>query len=210
MVDPRVFHSVTIEMSTGFLLLAGLGVVSKVVADAYLKYFSGRVRMIEKWAKQVSRLGESASYFALGAGIVSVFASMVTGALVWPYDQLVQSEVVHNKVLVVLASQTVFVSVFIIRNRFGIRVWSARPTKWVYVLLVAAGEGLLTLQNSLGGNLAGKGSLLDDLYITWGIDINQMWIFPQSALLVVAILFFPLATFTLWRELQLRRRRPTG
>ncbi len=203
MVDPRVLHSITVEMCTGFSVLAGVAAVSKLLADWYLKRFSGRMLRLDRWAELTSRLGDPASYFALGAGITATFISMVTGVMVWPFEQLLQSNVAHNVVLIVVVSQTVFIGAFIIRFRFK-RLWTTRATAWVFVLLVVGGNALLTLQNSMAAHLAGKGSLLDDVLHSLRIDTHRMWVFPQWAILPIA-LSLPLVSLAIWLGLRTRR-----
>ncbi len=204
MVDPRVLHSITVEMCTGFSVLAGVAAVSKLLAGWYLKRFNGRLARLDRWAGLTSRLGDPASYFALGAGITATFLSMVTGVMVWPFDQLLRSDIVHNMVLIVAISQTVFIGAFIIRTRFK-QLWTTRATAWVFVLLVVVGNALLTLQNSMAGHLSGKGSLLDDVLHYLRIDTHRMWLFPQWAVLPITITF-PLVSAAFWLGLQLRRR----
>lgn len=208
MVDPRVIHSVTIEMCTGFLLLAGVAAAAKMLADAWLKYVGGRTTTLDKWAMLTSRLGDPASYFALGAGVIATFVSMVTGMMAWPFDQLAQSETVHNKILITATSQTIFIGAFAIRHRFKYEVWMTRGTTWAYVLMVLAGDGLMTLQNSIAGHLAGKGSLLDEIMGYLGIDTYRMWVFPGWVQLPIAVLF-PLATLIVWARLRAWERRAT-
>jgi hypothetical protein len=189
MVDPRVIHSITIEACTGFLLLAGAAVVVKIGSDFWLRRLRGRSRRIDKWALSASRFAEPASYFALVAGVLATFVSMVTGSLAWPADQLVASETVHNKILVTSVSQALFIGAVVLRTRYKFEIWMTRGTGLFYALLVLTGDGLMTLQNSIAGHLAGKGSLLDDVMHTLGIDTHPMWVFPVWASITMLIGF---------------------
>ncbi len=196
MVDPRVIHDITIEACTGFLLLAGAAVVVKVASDAWLRRFKGRSERLDRWASSAAKFAEPASYFALVAGVIATFVSMVTGSLAWPASQLVASETVHNKILVTSASQALFIGAVVVRARYKAAVWSTRATGTFFAVVVLTGDALMTLQNSIAGHLAGKGSLLDDLMETLGINTRPMWVFPAWASIAI-LLAFPLAAVSI-------------
>ncbi len=189
MVDPRVIHSITIEACTGFLLLAGAAVIVKVVADSWLRNLRGRSGRLDKWAIAASKFAEPASYFALIAGVIATFVSMVTGSLAWPASQLGASETVRNKILITSVSQTLFIGAVVLRARYRFEIWMTRGTGAFYALLVLTGDALMTLQNSIAGHLAGKGSLLDDFLHAFGVNTHPMWIFPVWASILILIAF---------------------
>lgn len=189
MVDPRVIHSITIEMCTGFLLLAGIAIISRLAADAWLRRLRGHVARFDRWAENVSKFAEPASYFALTAGILATFVSMVTGSLAWPVDELIASPVVHNKILTTAASQTFFIGALVLRSRYKARIWSTVPTSLGYSLTVLSGVALMTLQNSIAGHLAGKGSLLDDFLHSLDISSHVVWAFPQTVSIALLVAF---------------------
>ncbi len=199
MVDPRVIHSITIEMCTGFLLLAGIAILSKVLADAWLRNLRGKVARFDRWALAASRFAEPASYFALVAGVLATFVSMVTGSLAWPASELWASETVHNKILITAASQTIFIGAILLRSRYRFGIWMTRGTGGFYALLILTGDALMTLQNSIAGHLAGKGSLLDEMLHSWNINTHPMWSFPIWAALAILGVFPAAATYVILR-----------
>ncbi len=212
MVDPRVVHSITIEMCTGFLLLGGSAIIAKLVADFWLHRLHGRVARFDHWAASVSRYAEPASYFALVAGVLATFLSMVTGSLAWPADELIASPTVHNKILLTATSQALFIGAVIIRTKYKFELWLARSAGTFYSLLVITGVALMTLQNSVAGHLAGKGSLLDDTLHLLEINTHPMWMFPTWASLVILVAF-PAAAVAVRLGLRLSSRRgasPSG
>jgi len=179
-------------MCTGFLLLAGTAVAVKVVSDWWLRNLRSRSRRLDQWALAASRFAEPASYFALIAGVIATFLSMVTGSMAWPLEDLAQSETVHNKILLTATSQTLFIGAVVLRARYRFEIWMTRGTGAFYALLVLTGDALMVLQNSVAGHLAGKGSLMDDFLHTLNIDTHPMWFFPPWASLFI-IVAFPLA-----------------
>ena len=212
MVDPRVIHSITIEMCTGFLLLAGTAVVAKLATDWWLRNLRNKVKRFDHWALAISRVADPAAYFALVAGVIATFVSMGTGMTAWPVSQLMASETVHNKILVTSVSQTFFIGAILLRSRYKFEIWFTRGTSLAYALFVLTGAGLMTLQNSIAGHLAGKGSLIDDLLHILAIDTHPMWVLPPWAS-VLLLLAFPLAATAvglLLRRQGLARQRPEG
>ncbi len=193
-------------MCTGFLLLAATAVFVKVVADGWLRHLHGRFHRLDRWALAASRVAEPASYFALIAGVIATFLSMITGSLAWPFDALAASETVHNKVLVTATSQTLFVGAMILRAHYRFEIWMTRGTGGFYAALVLTGDGLMVLQNSIAGHLAGKGSLLDDLLHSVNIDTHPMWVFPLWASIGILVAF-PLAAALVGLSLRARLRR---
>ncbi len=187
MVEWRLIHSVTIEMCTGFLILASIGILVKFLADGYLKRFFGKIKPFDKLATVTSRYAEPASYFALGAGIFMTFVSMGTGSLSWTIDRLLNSPLAHNKVLLTITSQTLYIGIFLLRTRYTYAIWLSRSTAWVYTLLTQCAFAFLILQNSVAGQMVGKGSIIDDLLHWFNIEERLLWTFPQWASIVLII-----------------------
>ncbi|HYM40913.1 MAG TPA: hypothetical protein VEY12_12365 [Thermoplasmata archaeon] len=189
MIDPRVLHQVTVELATGFLMLAGLGVAAKLVADLWLRRLAGRNWTLDRWARKIASLAEPTSFFALAAGVFTSFATSYTGLNVWPASELWASPTVHNKMLLVALSTTLFLGAFVLRARFRGKLWSAPSTGALYALLVLAGNGFLVLQNSVGGHLQGTGSLLDDVLAMVNLNETVLWTFPTQAAIFCAVAF---------------------
>ncbi len=202
MADPTVLHSITAEMCTGFLLIATVATISRLASDEYLHKFRGKSQKLDRWATLTSNLGDPASYFALGAGIVATFVSMTTGMLAWPMQKLVQSATVHNLVLLAIITQTIFIGAFLIRLRKG-TLWRTRATSWVYTVVMIAGAFTMTLQNSMGGHLSGIGSILDDMWAMIGVDVAKTWLLPEAMIIPTATIF-PIGTLALWLSIRLR------
>lgn len=210
MVKFSVVHSVTTEMCTGFLTLASVGVLLKFFSDGYMKYFFGKVRAFDKLATVTSRYAEPASYFALGTGVFMTFVSMVTGSLSWTFDQLAASQLVHNKILLTVTSQAIFIGAFVLRTRHKYEIWMDRMTAWVYFLMVMAAFVFIMLQNSVAGQMVGKGSLLDDIF-PWLKEMEfQMLVFPVwgSMALIIGAVIAVAAIVLLTRNWGQNKREP--
>ncbi len=201
MIDPRLLHQVTVEMTTGFLVLAGLAVMAKLVADGWTRRLAGRFKRLDGWAAKVAAFAEPASFVALFAGVLSAFVTMYTGSHAWSAEELIASPAVHNKILLVGLSQTLFIGALAFRLRFGARIWSTAATGTFYAMLVLIGNGVMVLQNSVGGHLAAGASLLDDVLQMINLDETVMWVFPTWFALG-CLVAFPLAIAVLGAKLQ--------
>ena len=202
MVEFRLVHSVTTEMCTGFLTLASIGILLKFLSDIYMKHFYGRVRLFDNIATITSRYAEPASYFALGIGIFMTFVSMVTGTLSWSIDTLMNSELVHNKVFLTVASQALYIGVFLIRIRHKYEIWMDRQAAWIYFLMTMTAFAFIILQNSVAGQMVGKGSLLDGTF-PWLKELEfHMLIFPiwGSLLMILGTAAIVAVAFVLTRS----------
>jgi hypothetical protein len=207
MVDFRLVHDITVEMCTGFLLLGCVAVLVKVIADGWVKYFGKRSARLTDLAIKASKFAEPASFFGLLGGVLVTFVSMVTGSLAWPADQLTSSTTAHNKILTTITTQTVFIGAVLIRGKFHDDVWKTKSTKSLYVIMVIAGLTLLTVQNSVAGHLAGKGSVLDDFFHSVGVNTQAMWLFPDWASMLIIVVFPIMAILAV---LLIRRRSRTA
>jgi len=199
-IDPRLLHQVTVEMTTGFLVLAGLAVMAKLVADGWTRRLAGRSKRLDGWAAKVAAFAEPASFVALFAGVLSAFVTMFTGSQAWSAEELIASPTVHNKLLLVGLSQTLFIGALAFRLRFGARIWSTAATGTFYGMLVLLGNAVMVVQNSVGGHLAAGASLLDDVLRIINLDETVMWVFPTWFALG-CLVAFPLAIAVLGARL---------
>jgi hypothetical protein len=205
MVDPRVLHSVTVEMATGFLLLAGIGVALKLATDLWLRHFAGRYWILDRWSRSIGAFAEPTSFLALTVGVFASFATSWTGLNVWPASMLWTDPTVRNKMLLVALSTTLFLGAWVLRARFKTRIWLTPTTGALFALLVLAGDGFLVLQNSVGGHLQGTGSLLDDLLKMVNLDETILWTFPAQAS-IACLIGFPIVVGLLGLRLRASNR----
>lgn len=188
MVDPRVIHTVTVELCTGAALFTALCILMKLTSDGYLRYLGGKWETIDRLAVAVTKLAEPSSYL-LGIGAVFfTFISMYTGMNAWPLKALLDSGTVHNKIMLVSFSQTMFIIFISLRYNYGLALWENRKLIAVYSLLAVLGGGIVALQNSVAGHLAGKGSLFDPILALIGVDLTKEVVLPPLiSLAIIAV-----------------------
>jgi hypothetical protein len=176
--DPRLYHTITVELCTAAGLFAALSIIIKLISDGYLKYFSNKSEKMDKFARFASGLAEPTAY-AMGIGnVLFTFVSMYTGMNAWPFDALINSEAVHNKMMLTIFSQVTFFSFIVVRTKFGKELWKNKMLAFTYSGLALLGGSFIVLQNSVAGHLAGKGSITDFITKPLNIELTSEFALP--------------------------------
>lgn len=181
MVDIGTLHAFAVDACGGFLLLATEAILVNVVAHWRSARVAASSAGSPSWALAVSQVAGPTSYFALVGVVIATFASVVTGFLAGPADSLWASVAVRNEILLVAASQSLFIGAVVLRARYHEGIWKFLGTRVIYVGLIWSGTGLMILQSSVGGRLAGVGDLLDHTLPVLGVAAGSGWIFPEWA-----------------------------
>ena len=198
MTDPRLYHTISVELCTAAGLFTALTILLKLIADAYLKRFGGRPGRLGRFARFTSDIGEPTAY-AMGIGAFGfTFVSMGTGINTWPWDALMTSGGVHNKIMFTGLSQTTFGLFVAMRTKFGKELWKNRLLAAVYSVLGMMGGAIMIMQNSVAGHLAGKGSILDPFLSPIGIDLTHELVLPPLVSILVIVSSCAFLAFTAW------------
>ncbi|UCD92080.1 MAG: hypothetical protein JSV43_07585 [Methanobacteriota archaeon] len=176
--DPRLLHTITVELCTAAALFAAISVVIKLASDGYLKYFEGKWETGDKAARVLSVYTEPTAYLMAIGGVSFTFVSMYSGLSTWPLEALIGNEAAHNKMLLTSVSQTMLVVFIAIRFSFGEKLWKNKILVAIYAALAIMAAIFVVLQNSVAGHLAGKGSLLDPFLQFVNVDLTKEIIFP--------------------------------
>jgi hypothetical protein len=176
--DPRLYHTITVELCTAAGLFAALSIIIKLISDGYLKYLGGKSGKMDRFARFASGLAEPTAY-AMGFGnVIFTFISMYTGMNAWPFDALIGSEAVHNKMMLTVFSQITFFTFIVVRTKFGKELWNNRMLAGIYSSLALLGGAFIVLQNSVAGHLAGKGSITDFITKPLNIELTSEFALP--------------------------------
>ncbi len=186
-VSLQALHAVTVEMHGGMLTLAAVCIVIKVIDLAYLRFLPGKFpRLYARFAPLSALAGPAALLAAIG-GIFGLAASAVTGYLLVPGSTLTDDPLGMNKVMVSVFAiylWSIFV-VLAVRNR-GL-IWKSRRFSVIATGVALAGYASSIVGGSLGGTMAGKGSILDPVWELLGVDLHASWIMGLDLVFIVAI-----------------------
>jgi len=210
-VTPSGLHTMTVGLHEGMLTLAALSIIIIIAAKLYRRTFS-KILYID--AEKIVGFVEPASVLgALGGSIillVSAYIGMfyVTGGI----DALVTSPLLMNKVMMSIFAEEFWVIFLIVRAKFGKDVWNRGALSVTYAIIGLAGFLFTMEAGSLGGHLAGKGSVLDPIYDMTGINPEQFFALnavETYALIGIAIVAGLAFAYTYWKS-RTRRHAPSA
>ncbi len=167
-VTPSGLHTMTVGLHEGMLTLAGLSILIIVAAKLYRKLF-GRILYIDvdrivDYVEPVTVIGAIGGVTFL---LVSIFIALTL--LIGGAGSLVDSPLLMNKVMMSASALEFWVIFIIVRAVHGREIWNKGTLSAVYAVIGIAGFLFVMETGSLGGHLAGKGSVLDPLYEMFNI-----------------------------------------
>jgi len=199
-VSMRAIHAVTVEMHGGMLTLAVACVLIKMADLTYQRFFPGRVPRLYGYFSRLSSLAGPAAVLAAVGGVLGLVASAITGYLMSPGASLTDDPLAMNKVMVTVFAIELW-SIFIVlavRNR---DLWTVRRPLPLFASTAAfLGFACSMIGGSLGGTMAGKGSILDPVWETLGVDLHTSWILTIQFAVPVAVVVNTAAVLLLLRN----------
>jgi hypothetical protein len=172
-VTPSGLHTMTEALHAGMLALAGFCIILIILAKLYQKLL-GKILYID--VERIINFVEPASVLgALGGSIFLVVSAYVGFMVTEGVGALVNSPLLMNKVMMAIFALEFWVIFLIVRAKFGREVWNNGALSTVYAAIGLAGWLLTVETGSLGGHLAGKGSVLDPLYDLVGVNPEQFF-----------------------------------
>jgi len=208
-VTPSGLHTMTVGLHEGMLTLAALSTLIIILAKLYRRTFN-RILYID--VERIIAFVEPASVLgALGGSIILLVSAYigifyVTGGI----DALVTSPLLMNKTMMSIFAEEFWIIFLIIRAKFGKDVWNRGALSAVYAIIGLSGFLFTMETGSLGGHLAGKGSVLDPIYDLTGINPEQFFALDALktyALFGVTILAGLAFAYTYWKS-RVRRHAP--
>ncbi len=212
MVDLGALHSMLIEMHGGMLTLAAVCIVAMIVASVHR-----RLRRTSKWysvfrgldssIEKLARYVEPTAYVAAIGGVVGLVASSVVGFYVWPAESLINSPLGLSKVMFSIFATELWISLVIMRSKYGGNLWQNRGLATLYVCTGLAGFFFMVLTGSLGGHMALGVSVLDPVYELLAVNPEAFWIIRLEMVpVLMGVAFFEtVALFAAFMRFRVRR-----
>ncbi len=171
-VTPSGLHTMTVGLHEGMLTLAGLSILIIVAAKLYRRLF-GKILYID--VDKIVDYVEPATLLGAIGGVAFLIVSIYLAiTLPTPFleggGSLVNKPLLMNKVMMSAFTLETWIIFIIVRAVHGKKIWNKSALSAVYAAIGIAGFLFTMETGSLGGHLAGKGSILDPLYEMFNID----------------------------------------
>lgn len=184
-VTPSGLHTVLVGLHEGMLTLAALSIIVIILASVVRKSSNQRLKNL---SEKAIAFAEPTSVFGALFGSIILIVSAYVGMFITTsgFDSLPGSQLLMNKTMTAIFALEFWIIFLIIRVRYGKNLWNRNLLATVYAIIGLLGF-LFTLETgSIGGTLAGKGSILDPLYDMTGIHPTSWFGLPAMAMYALA------------------------
>jgi len=200
-VAMRAIHAVTVEMHGGMLTLAIVCVLIKMADLTYQRFLPGKVPRLYGYLKRASALAGPAAVLGAIGGVLGLIASAITGYLMVPGSSLTDDPVGMNKVMVSIFAIELWSIFIFLAIRHSRDLWEPRrPIPLIASTAAFLGYAASVIGGSLGGTMAGKGSVLDPVWGALGVDLHTSWILTIQTAVPIAAAVNVLAILLLVRR----------
>ncbi len=213
MVDLAAIHSMLIEMHGGMLTLASACILAMVIVKFHqrMRRTSKRYSIFEpldSFIEKLARYTEPTAYLAGLGGVVGLLVSSVVGFYAWPAEALTSSPLGLVKIMFSIFATELWILFIVIRGKYGDNLWKNGGLATVYVCTGFIGFLFMILTGSMGGHMAGKGSVLDPVYYLLNVNPETFWIIGIDMIpILIAVAFIEIvAVFAVFLRLRWKAR----
>jgi hypothetical protein len=172
----RALHTMTVEMTTGMLVLAALAVVV--------------LTWLAVSRRSQSRLAGTADAVALWGALIGtpmIALAILSGFRQWPLEAFMDSVIARNKILTALVALGFWGAFLCLRFAAGRRLWSDRGLAVFALVLAAGGGAFLVFTASIGGTLAHKPSGFEELARAV-VETRRTFVLPPAGVVSLIVL----------------------
>jgi hypothetical protein len=194
MVELSGIHSITVAMHEGMLTLAVIAVIIRTLCVIVPKIPIIELFFSEKFLAKVSHYTEATATLAAVGGTVGIVLSAITGSSMFSprYSTMFTTPIILNKIMWMIFALEFWIVFLALKIRFGEDLWNNRYIGGLYVASSVIGFMFVMLAGSLGGELAGKGTILEPFYQMIGFNPNEPFLLPPIVFLTQSIIESPL------------------
>ena len=203
MVSLSAFHAVTVELHGGMLALAAICLLVLVIGAVFRRTLGKRAKRLASLMQKAVEYAEPTAYVAAIGGIVGLILSSVSGYFIASgmyssaSEALVNTPIMMNKITLTIIALELWVLFVAIRGWYGRDLWNVRSLGATYVLMGLAAFTFTMVAGSMGGHMTGKGSILDPIIDTVGIDYSTPWVMDLTIAFTVLLAFTVVAAISI-------------
>jgi len=187
MVSMGGLHALTAELHTGFLTLAFICIMIVAGAQIVVRLRNRMPNLLVRWAIKARGYAEATSYVAAVGGIAGLIVSAWSGMYAWPIDNLLENDLIRNKILLTAYALVMWGGVVFIRTRFGRSLWACPAMATVYVAITIVAFGMIVISGCLGSEIFRNESLFDPLYNFVGLNVDKAFELDLNIAAAVAL-----------------------
>ena len=185
----KALHTITVEMTTGMLVLSTLAIIV-LTCQAY--FGKGKYGKFWDALDAVALLGAS-------VGTLILILAIVTGYRQWPIEALMNGTIAKNKIFssyMALAFWGAFVAV---RLAAGKTLWDRKGLSAFSIFLGLGGFAYIVFTASIGGTLAGKPSGFEEIARQF-VETRQTFTLPTAANILLILLGIAIPLFVYFQS----------
>jgi hypothetical protein len=172
------FHIIAVSLLTGAFALA--------VLFFFMRVWAGPNPGPDREA--IAKAADFGLLVSAGVGLALSLIAIVTGAFIWPWEAVMNSPLVKNKLTIVIIMTLIWGMFLYLRVRRGTALWQ-NPILRIYGgVLVVGGFFTNMVANSIGGDIAGSASGFERIVRLFGIETRFSFYLPTWAIAIIFLL----------------------
>ena len=165
----KALHTITVEITTGMLVLSTLAILV-LTWQAYMGGGSSR--------KYYDAFDGVALFGAL-VGTAILVPAIITGYSQWPVEAFLSGTLAKNKIFVGYMSLAFWVGFLAVRLAAGRLLWQRKGLSLFSMLLGLGGFACIVFTASIGGTLAGKPSGFEEIARIF-VETRETFVLPTG------------------------------
>ena len=184
----RALHTITVEMTTGMLVLSFLA----VIVLTWQAYFT-----VGGTAKFHDALDGVALFGSLIGTLILILA-IVTGYGQWPVEAFMNGSLAKNKIFSGYMALAFWVGFVAVRLAAGKLLWSRKGLSLFSMFLALGGFLYIVFTASIGGTLAGKPSGFEEISRVF-VETRKTFVLPLGLSILLIIIAVAAPVFVYFR-----------
>jgi len=165
-------------------LLTGISAISVV----FLLILVCSLKRSQSDIHKRSFIADRALLITSSIGFVFVVLSIFTGIFLWPFEAVINSPILKNKITIVVMLFLHWGMFLYLRIRSGPSLWNNPILFGFSTVLILGGFFTNMLANSIGGEVAGNGSGFEQLIRFFGVETRFTFYLPLWVIVVIILL----------------------
>lgn len=195
METAKALHTITVEMTTGMLVLSTLAILILTWQACFSGETTGKYR----------EAFDGIALFGALIGTVLLILAIVTGYRQWPIEAFMSGTIAKNKIFAGYMALAFWGAFLAVRLSAGKPLWNRKGLSLLSMFLALGGFLSIVFTASIGGTLAGKPSGFEEVARVF-VETRETFVLPLglNILLIVIAVTVPVFAF-FWSDKRSKR-----